>query len=121
MEIRGSHPFSPSAGLPLNSPFSLRRVSSSVLHYCAAKIINNHKITKKFERKILKNRKNERYSFEFQNYFVILDRKSNLSLYKGSSGDWEMSRVTIWRPFSIPRSALDCFQRTPTQSHQPFL
>ena len=55
------------------------------------------------------------------NYFVILDRKSNLSLYKGSSGDWEMSRVTIWRPFSIPRSALDCFQRTPTQSHQPFL
>ena len=49
-------------------------------------------------------------------YFVILDRKrdrkSNLSLYKGSSGDWEMSRVTIWRPFSIPRSALNCFQRT---------
>ena len=37
-------------------------------------------------------------------YFVILDRKSNLSLYKGSSGDWEMSRVTIWRPFSIPRT-----------------
>ena len=38
-----------------------------------------------------------------------------------SSGDWEMSRVTIWRPFSIPRSAMNCFQRTPTQSHQPFL
>ena len=52
---------------------------------------------------------------------LILDRKSNLSLYKGSSGDWEMSRVTIWRPFSIPRSAMNCFQRTPTQSHQPFL
>lgn len=59
--------------------------------------------------------------YRIMNYFVILDRKSNLSLYKGSSGDWEMSRVTIWRPFSIPRSALDCFQRTPTQSHQPFL
>jgi len=28
-------------------------------------------------------------------YYVILDRKSNLSLYKGSSGDWEMSRVTF--------------------------
>jgi len=50
--------------------------------------------------------------FGYGFYFVILDRKSNLSLYKGSSGDWEMSRVTIWRPFSIPRSALNCFQRT---------
>ena len=65
---------------------SLRRVSSSVLHYCAAKIINNHKITKKFERKILKNRKNERYSFEFQNYFVILDRKAIFLCIKAVRG-----------------------------------
>jgi hypothetical protein len=53
--------------------------------------------------------------------FRNFGRKSNLFLYKGSSGEWEMSWVTIWKPFSIPRSALDCFQRTPILSHQPFL
>ena len=56
-----------------------------------------------------------------QKYFVILEEKAIFLINKGSSGDWEMWRVTIWRPFSIPRSALDCFQRTPIQGHQPFL
>ena len=56
---------------------------------------------------------------EIANYSVILEEKAIFLINKGSSGDWEMWRVTIWRPFSIPRSALDCFQRTPTQSYQP--
>ncbi len=30
-------------------------------------------------------------------------------------------RVADKRRFSIPRSASNCFQKTPTQSHQPFL
>ena len=55
------------------------------------------------------------------NYLVSLEEKAIFPVNKGSSGDWEMWRVTMWKPFSIPRSALDCFQRTPIQSHQPFL
>jgi len=53
MEFRDSHPFSPSAGLPLDSLFSLRRVSSSVLHVCGAKIAKNHKIIKKYNLKVV--------------------------------------------------------------------
>ena len=32
---------------------------------------------------------------------LILDRKSNLSLYKGSSGDWEMSRVIAFKELRL--------------------
>ncbi|MBR1940669.1 MAG: hypothetical protein IJ845_04975, partial [Bacteroidaceae bacterium] len=49
-------------------------------------------------------------------YFTSLEEKAIFPVNKGSSGDWEMWRVTMWKPFSIPRSALDCFQRTPIQS-----
>lgn len=50
------------------------------------------------------------YELRIKNYFVILEEKAIFLINKGSSGDWEMWRVTIWKPFSIPRSALDCFQ-----------
>jgi hypothetical protein len=74
MESCDSHPFSPSAGLPQDSLFSLRRVSSSVLHVCGAKITINYEIAKKNRRKVLKNRNIYRFSFEIQNNYVILQR-----------------------------------------------
>ena len=43
MEFRDSHPFSTLAGLPQTRP-SLRRVSSSVLHVCGAKIAKNYQM-----------------------------------------------------------------------------
>ena len=46
-------PSCPSAGLPLDSLFSLRRVSSSVLHVCGAKIAKNHEIHHVFGKKVV--------------------------------------------------------------------
>ena len=43
MEFRDSHPFISLAGLPQTRP-SLRRVSSSVLHVCGAKIAKNYQM-----------------------------------------------------------------------------
>jgi hypothetical protein len=52
MESCDSRPFSPSAGLPQTRP-SLRRVSSSVLHVCGAKIAKNHEMQHIFGKKVV--------------------------------------------------------------------
>lgn len=42
---------------------------------CGAKVSNNCGITKKIRRKVLKIRNNQQYSFEIQNFLVILHPK----------------------------------------------